>query len=168
MIARQGNKMGEKGRREETERTTERRNKQTSKEKERVKGTRKQKNISDASWQGPVCHGHKMAQNGAFHTWYTLYTGSCPPALFITLFQLRLGLCYVYSFCWISLSMIFWIVCFILLFALPFQDCKDHHNQKRKLPCIVYCSHYPQLFYPLHVHIILFLLFLLLLVECVA
>ena len=49
MIAWQGNKKGEKGRREETERTTERRNKQTSKEKERVKGTRKQKNISDAS-----------------------------------------------------------------------------------------------------------------------
>ena len=85
MIARQGNKKGEKELQENTERTTERRNKQRSKEKRKGSKEQENRNIS----QILANRAPSWAQNGAFHTSYTLYTGSSPPALFISLFQLR-------------------------------------------------------------------------------
>ena len=102
----------------------------------------------------------------------TLHTGSPPHCPFSSLSSSSLWspfcLSHFISFCCISLSM---NCVFSLFLALPFQDRKGPITiTKRRLSCAAYYSHYSnsQLVYPLHVHILFLLLFLLRLVECVA
>ena len=99
-------------------------------------------------------------------THYTTHWIPSPLPFFISLFQLRLVPVLFISFCCVSLNCVF-----SLFLALPFQDRKGPITiTKRRLSCAAYYSHYSnsQLVYPLHVHILFLLLFLLLLVECVA